>query len=115
MTTAEGFAAWATELTLEAIPPPVAAAAKLHFLVALVAGNEIVARIGMAAPAVFHRRGFHPTSVCGVFGAAIAAAKLRGLGRLQTVQALGIAGSLASGIFEYLADGSETKPVHAGT
>jgi 2-methylcitrate dehydratase PrpD len=83
-------------------------------LVALVAGNETIARIGMAAPAVFHRRGFHPTSVCGVFGATVAAARLRGLGSAQTVHALGIAGSLASGIFEYLADGSETKPVHAG-
>ena len=83
-------------------------------LVALVAGNETITRIGMAAPAVFHRRGFHPTSVCGVFGAAIAAARLQGLTPKQSVHALGIAGSLSSGIFEYLADGSETKPVHAG-
>ena len=83
-------------------------------LVALVAGNEIIIRIGMAAPAVFHRRGFHPTSVCGVFGATAAAARLRGLDRPAIAQALGIAGSLACGIFEYLADGSETKPVHAG-
>jgi 2-methylcitrate dehydratase PrpD len=83
-------------------------------VVALVAGNEIITRIGMAAPAAFHRRGFHPTSVCGVFGATAAAARLRGLGRAAITQALGIAGSLACGIFEYLADGSETKPVHAG-
>src|SRR5262249_22987850 len=48
-------------------------------LVALIAGDEIVARIGMAAPGAFHRRGFHPTSVCGVFGATAAAARLRGL------------------------------------
>ena len=85
-----------------------------ELLTALVAGNEIVARIGMAAPAVFHRRGFHPTSVCGVFGATAAAARLRKLAPAETAQALGIAGSLAGGIFEYLADGSETKPVHAG-
>lgn len=84
-----------------------------ELLSALVAGNEIAARIGMAAPAVFHRRGFHPTSVCGVFGAAAAAARLRGLDGRATAQALGIAGSLAGGIFEYLADGSQTKPVHA--
>jgi 2-methylcitrate dehydratase PrpD len=83
-------------------------------LVALVAGNEIIIRIGMAAPAVFHRRGFHPTSVCGVFGATAAAARLRGLDHRAIAQALGIAGSLACGIFEYLADGSETKPMHAG-
>jgi 2-methylcitrate dehydratase PrpD len=83
-------------------------------LVALVAGNEIITRIGMAAPAAFHRRGFHPTSVCGVFGAAAAAARLRRLERAAIRQALGIAGSLAGGIFEYLADGSQTKHVHAG-
>ncbi|MET0152793.1 MAG: MmgE/PrpD family protein [Candidatus Binatia bacterium] len=85
-----------------------------ELLLALIAGNEITIRIGMAAPAAFHRRGFHPTSVCGVFGAAAATARLRGLAPAAMAQALGIAGSLASGIFEYLADGSETKPLHAG-
>ena len=89
------------------------AASGAELLVALVAGNETIVRIGMAAPAVFHQRGFHPTSVCGVFGATLAAARLRRLDRRRTVHALGIAGSLACGIFEYLADGSETKPVHA--
>ena len=91
-----------------------AGASGAELLVALVAGNEVVTRIGMAAPAAFHRRGFHPTSVCGVFGAAAAAARLRALGRREIAHALGIAGSLAGGIFEYLADGSETKPLHAG-
>ena len=85
-----------------------------ELLLALILGNEITIRIGMAAPAAFHRRGFHPTSVCGVFGAAAAAARLRRLGPSATAHALGIAGSLASGIFEYLADGSETKALHAG-
>jgi 2-methylcitrate dehydratase PrpD len=91
-----------------------AAARGADLLAALIAGNEIVARIGMAAPAVFHRRGFHPTSACGVFGATAAAARLRGLGPDGIAQALGIAGSLAGGLFEYLADGSDTKPIHAG-
>jgi 2-methylcitrate dehydratase PrpD len=81
---------------------------------AIVAGTEVVARIGMAAPEGFHRRGFHPTSVCGVFGATVAAARLRGLDAQTTTRALGLAGSMASGIFEYLADGSPTKPLHAG-
>jgi 2-methylcitrate dehydratase PrpD len=82
-------------------------------LAALVAGNETTTRIGMAAPAAFHHRGFHPTSVCGVFGATAAAARLHGLDAARTTRALGIAGSLAGGILEYLADGSETKPIHA--
>lgn len=85
-----------------------------ELLVALIAANEIVARIGMAAPAGFHRRGFHPTSVCGVFGATAAAGRIAGLSADRIAQAFGISGSLASGIFEYLADGSQTKPIHAG-
>jgi 2-methylcitrate dehydratase PrpD len=83
-------------------------------LVAIIAANEIVVRLGMAAPFAFHRRGFHPTSVCGVFGAAAAAARLYALDRAAATNALGISGSMASGIFAYLADGSATKPLHAG-
>jgi 2-methylcitrate dehydratase PrpD len=90
------------------------AAGGRELLAAFTAGAEIVTRIGMAAPAVFHRRGFHPTSACGVFGAAAAASRLRGLDAGRAAHALGIAGSLASGIFEYLADGSATKTVHPG-
>jgi 2-methylcitrate dehydratase PrpD len=83
-------------------------------LAALIAGSEIVTRVGMAASGAFHARGFHSTSVCGVFGAAAAAARLRGLGAKQATSALGLAGSMASGLFAYLADGTATKPVHAG-
>lgn len=81
---------------------------------ALVIGNEISVRLGMAAGGRFHARGFHPTGVCGVFGATAAAARLRGLDAEQTAHALGIAGSMASGLLEFLADGAKTKPLHAG-
>jgi 2-methylcitrate dehydratase PrpD len=81
---------------------------------ALVAGNEIVIRLGMAAGPAFHARGFHPTAVCGIFGATAAVARLRGLDAATTVQALGIAGSMASGVLEHLADGSSTKRLHPG-
>jgi 2-methylcitrate dehydratase PrpD len=83
-------------------------------LAAVVAATETVTRVGMAAPEGFHRRGFHPTGVCGIFGATVAACRLRGLDADTTARALGLAGSMASGIFEYLADGSPTKPFHAG-
>ena len=81
---------------------------------ALVAGNETVIRIGMAAGKAFHARGFHPTAVCGVFGAAAASARLLALDEAATTNALGIAGSMASGLLEFLSDGSATKRVHAG-
>jgi 2-methylcitrate dehydratase PrpD len=85
-----------------------------ELLLALVAGSEIITRIGAAAVPGYMVRGFHPTSVSGVFGAAVAAARLRSLRPLEIRSALGLAGSMSSGLFAYLGDGSETKPVHAG-
>lgn len=83
-------------------------------LAALVAGNEVVARVGAPAAGRYMRTGFHPTSVCGIFGAVAAASRARRTGSETCANALGIAGSMASGIFEYLSDGSATKPIHAG-
>jgi 2-methylcitrate dehydratase PrpD len=83
-------------------------------LAAIVVGSEAVARIGSTAAPAYMKTGFHPTSVCGVFGAALAASRLRGLDAEATKNALGIAGSMASGLFEYLADGSTAKVVNVG-
>jgi 2-methylcitrate dehydratase PrpD len=83
-------------------------------LAALVAGSEVVARLGLAAGGRFHARGFHATSVCGVVGATAAAARLEGLDPAVAARALGIAGSLASGLLAFLEDGSPTKPIHPG-
>jgi 2-methylcitrate dehydratase PrpD len=83
-----------------------------ELLTAIVAGNEIVTRIGMAASGAFHARGFHPTSICGVFGGTAAAARLLGLDGATTASALGIAGSFAGGLFAYLDAGTATKPMH---
>ncbi len=81
-------------------------------LAAIVAGNETTARIGMAAAGLFHERGFHPTAICGVFGAVAAGANLMNLGAARATSAFGIAGSFAGGLFAYLADGTATKPMH---
>jgi 2-methylcitrate dehydratase PrpD len=85
-----------------------------ELLTAIVAGNEVVTRIGMAASGAFHERGFHPTAVCGIFGATAAAAHLGGLGPATAASAFGIAGSMASGLFAYLDDATATKPIHPG-
>ena len=72
-------------------------------------------RVGNALnPASAYARGFHPTGVAGVFGAASAAAHLLDLDVDQRARALGIAGTMASGSLEYLADGSWTKRLNAG-
>lgn len=91
-----------------------AGASGADLVAAIVAGNETSIRVGSAASGLFHARGFHPTGVCGVFGATAAAARARGLDGDTTAHALGIAGSMASGLLEFLADGSATKPMHAG-
>lgn len=102
------------------IAPAAFAAAELYgssgrdALAAIVAGNEIACRIGMAEPGAFHERGFHPTAIGGVFGATAAVSRLAGFDAETATQALGIAGSMASGIFAYLADGTPTKPIHPG-
>jgi 2-methylcitrate dehydratase PrpD len=83
-------------------------------LEALVAGVEVMCRVGLAVPGALHARHFHPTAVAGSFGAAAAAGKLRGLTEDQLVQAFGICGSQAAGIIEYLTDGSWTKRLHPG-
>jgi 2-methylcitrate dehydratase PrpD len=85
-----------------------------ELLSALAAGTEVAVRIGSISAVPVLERGFHPTSVFGVFGAAAAAARIARLSVSATTSALGIAGSLASGLFAYLADGTETKPLHAG-
>ncbi|MDI2099085.1 MmgE/PrpD family protein [Ruicaihuangia caeni] len=83
-------------------------------LLAYVIGVEVTAKIGSVVPGGFHVKGFHPTSVLGVFGAAAAAAKLAGLDVATTKHALGIAGSFSSGTFAFLSNGATVKPIHAG-
>jgi 2-methylcitrate dehydratase PrpD len=81
---------------------------------ALIAGVEVMCRIGLAVPGALHARHFHPTAIAGSFAAAAAAGRLRGLSEDQLVHAFGICGSQASGIIEYLTDGSWTKRLHPG-
>ena len=83
-------------------------------LEAIVAGVEVMCRVGLAVPGKFHARHFHPTALAGTFGAAAAAGKLYALTEDELVHAFGICGSQASGIIEYLSDGSWTKRLHAG-
>ena len=84
-------------------------------LEAIVAGYEVTMRVGNALnPASAYARGFHPTGVAGVFGATMAASHLLGLDVQASTNALGIAGTLASGSLEYLSDGAWTKRLNAG-
>lgn len=83
-------------------------------LAALIASYEATIRIGLAAPGRFHDRGFHATPIAGVFGAALAAGRLLGLSEQQLTWALGIAGSQATGLQEFINDGTWVKRFHPG-
>ena len=85
------------------------------FIVSSVCGFEVAARLAMALrPKEHYGRGFHPTATCGALGAAVAAAKLLGVSERQMTCAVGIAGSQAGGLLEFLADGAWTKRLHPG-
>ena len=77
-------------------------------------GAELMCRLSLATPRAIHKAGFHPTAVIGAVAAAGGCAAALGLDPAQTASALGIAGSMASGIIEYLAEGASTKRMHAG-
>lgn len=80
----------------------------------LLAGVEVMCRLGVVANKHVHAAGFHPTGVIGALASALGVSVARQLSVDQTIQAMGVAGSLASGIIEYLADGSSTKRLHPG-
>jgi 2-methylcitrate dehydratase PrpD len=83
-------------------------------LLGIAAGVETICRLSLVVPKAVHKAGFHPTSV---FGAVAAAAGVGAALRLEPgrlVDALGVAGSMAGGIIEYLAEGSWTKRMHPG-
>jgi 2-methylcitrate dehydratase PrpD len=85
-----------------------------EIITALVAGYEVAARVGRAINPSHRYRGFHSTGTVACLGAAAGVAKVLGLTTEQVAWALGLAGSMAGGIFEFLRDGSFSKLLHAG-
>ncbi len=83
-------------------------------LLGIATGVEAMCRLSLVAPKLIHKAGFHPTAVLGALASALAVAATLNLDRKQAVHALGIAGSMAGGIIEYLAEGAWTKRMHAG-
>ena len=106
-------------LTASCVPTVLAVAAASgasgeELLVALTLGLETAARLGSAGRGGFLRAGFHATSVCGTFGATMAAGRLMKLDAAQFTLAQGAALSMASGTMQPMQDGSWTKRMHPG-
>src|SRR5882724_8074176 len=102
------------------IVPAVLAACERHnpdgpsALLGIAVGVETICRLSVVVPKAVHKAGFHPTAVFGAMAAAAAVGAALKLERRQLVDALGIVGSMAGGIIEYLAEGTWTKRMHAG-
>jgi 2-methylcitrate dehydratase PrpD len=102
------------------VVPAVLAACERHrpdgaaALLGIAVGTETMCRLSTVVPKAVHKAGFHPTAIFGVMGAAAGIGAALGLNAKQIVDALGIAGSFASGIIEYLAEGAWTKRLHPG-
>src|SRR6201988_2529190 len=100
------------------IVPAVLAACERHkrdgkaALLGLAAGVETMCRLSLVTPTLTHKAGFHPTAVFGAMGAAAGVGAALALSPRQLVDALGIAGSMAGGSIEYLAEGAWTKRLH---
>jgi 2-methylcitrate dehydratase PrpD len=80
-------------------------------LAGIAVGCELMCRASLVAPKRIHKAGFHPTAVLGAAAGVGTALRLE---KISFVNALGIVGSMASGIIEYLAEGAWTKPMHPG-
>jgi 2-methylcitrate dehydratase PrpD len=103
------------------LPPALAVAEERNssgreLIVAFVAGCEVLFRIGNASGHSSEVLGFHAPGLTGPFGAAIAAGVLMRLSERHLVAALGIAGSLSSGLLAFSAarSGSSVKKLHLG-
>jgi len=84
-------------------------------LLATIIGYEIILHIGIGIGATSHRlRGWHATSTCGPFGAAAVVSKILGQEITKIKSALGIAGTQASGLWAFTADGATSKKYHSG-
>ena len=84
-------------------------------LCAIVAGTEVMFRIGNATLHSAEQRGFHAPGITGPFGAAVATGLLRGLSLQQMVDAFGIAGSMSGGLLAFShAGGGMVKRLHMG-
>ena len=87
-----------------------------RMLTGIIAGYEVLNRIGLAAGTEPAHRGFHKTTVIGPVGAAVAAGVILELSTEQLMSATGLACSTSSGIKSFAAGtgGGMMKRMHAG-
>ena len=86
-----------------------------RLLLAIIAGYEMMSRLGWALGAEHNTRGFHTTGVAGPIAATVAVGVVLGLPRDTVLAAIGIACSSAGGIKAFTqGSGGMVKRMHAG-
>ena len=85
-------------------------------ITAFTAGIEVLNRIGNACKHSCEELGFHAPGINGGFGGSITAGKLMGLDADHLTNAMGVAGSLSSGLLEFAKSGTGgmVKRLHLG-
>lgn len=85
-------------------------------LAAVVLGIDVACRVSYAiGPTALYDRGFHPSSVCGAFGAAAAVGRILGLDSQQMANAFGLAANQAAGLLAWASDHTEqSRPFNPG-
>jgi 2-methylcitrate dehydratase PrpD len=91
-------------------------ASGIRFLEAMLLGIEVTCRVSYALnPVALYNRGFHPSAICGAFGAAAAAGHLFRLSPAKMAIALGLALQQASGLLAWASDHTEnSRPFNPG-
>lgn len=99
-----------------ALDLPRCEAGEWDLVAAIVAGYDVGRRVMEATGGYdgHNGAGWHSTGTCGVFAATAAVARVLCCDAATTANALGIAGSFASGTWAFLAGGAMTKRLHAG-
>ncbi len=87
-----------------------------RLLASIVLGVEVATRVSYAFdPVALYNRGFHPSAICGAFGAAAAAGYLFRLNPERQAVALGLAMQQASGLLAWANDPTEhSRPFNPG-
>jgi 2-methylcitrate dehydratase PrpD len=81
----------------------------------IVAGYEVQIRLSLAlVPKEQYLRGYHPTAICGAFGAAAAAGRVFGLSAAEIANAFGISLSQAAGSVQFKFNGAWSKAFQVG-
>jgi 2-methylcitrate dehydratase PrpD len=85
-----------------------------ELIAAVVAGFEVLYRIGDAARHSIEKNGFHSPGIVGPFGTAVVVGRMFGIDARQMAHAFGIAGSTSSGLMEFSKTGGMVKRLHLG-